>query len=167
MSRPQALERLKTEVDKPTYSGMTAAQVLDALSVKDQPGVASLDDLRTYMLMERKGLMFLYGRVELVAQSAVGDDPIGESTPLTLEHICAAKTMLNILNPTSGFALDYADSRFDALLNDLAGGGCKAIGPADKTAIQALSLNRMSLSEKLQLNEVLDEGSILYVRSLS
>jgi len=164
-----SLAILKTEVlTDPLvrgYAGMTDAQVAADMNLLNRPGQTTVEQLRTYFLLERKAGMFLYGRLHTVAQSAVNDDPIGETTPLTLEHITSAQTMCNILNPTSGFSLDLADSRFDALLNDLAGGqGAKVIGAADKTAIQAFSLNTISRGEELNIGKV-KKSQVAFVRS--
>ena len=168
MDTPQSLTILKTELTTDPlvrgYAGMTHAQAANDLNAKSRPGQAGVDQLRTYFLLERRAGMFLYGRLEVVANSAIGADPLAEAVPLTLEHIISAKTMLNILNPTSGFSLDLSDTRFDALLNDLAGGaGCKVIGHSDKTAIQAFSTNVRSRGEELGIGHV-EEGEVQFVR---
>ena len=169
MATPQTLRILKTELDTDPlvrgYAGMTHLQAANDLNAKSRSGQAGVDQLRTYFLLERRARMFLYGRLEVVANSAIGTDPLAEAVPLTLEHVISAKTMLNILNPTSGFSLDLSDTRFDALLNDLSGGagGCKVIGPSDKTAIQAFSTNVRSRGEELGIGRV-EEGEVQFVR---
>lgn len=147
------------------YAGLSDADVASDMNIKNRPGNSTVEQLRTYFLLERKAGMFLYGRLHIVATSAVGDDPIEEAAVLTLEHITSAATMCNILNPTSGFELDLADSRFDAMLNDLAGGqGAKVLGAGDKTAIQGLSLNSTSRGRELNIGKV-KASNVQFVRS--
>lgn len=167
----QALNRLRDELNNDPlvpprgYSDMTDLQVSTDLQLVNRPGPGTVEQLRNYFLLERKGSgEFLYGRLATVAKSSVGDDPIGEATVLTLEHTTAAITMINILNPVSGFILDLNDTRFDALLNDLGGGqGCKVITGADKTAIQNMSLNARSRSQELSIPS--SEGDVNYARN--
>jgi hypothetical protein len=169
MATPDGFIRLQEELTTDPlvvgYAGMTDIQVSASLRAQTRPGPSTVDQLRAYFLLEKRSGVPLYGRLALVARSNVGDDPIGEATVLTLDHIASALTMINILNPVSNFSLDLADSRFDAILNALAAGnGAKVIGPADKTAIQAFSTN--SLSRAQELNIPSSEGEIAFVRSL-
>lgn len=148
------------------YVGMTNKEVAVDMNIVNRPGESTVSQLRKYFLLERKGGAFLYGRLHVVAGSAVNDDPLGETTPLTFVHITSALTMCNILNEAQGeFGLDLADSRFDALLNDLAAGqGCKVIAPTDKTAIQAFSVNVISRGQELRIGTV-SEGDVEHVRN--
>ena len=140
---------LKIELDTDPlargYAGMGDQAAADDINTVYRNAPAALDSIRAFLLLEVNSAQTLFGRIQIVAESAVGDDPIGETVPLTLEHITAAKSMMTILMPASDFSLDTNDSRFGKILSDLAGGtGCKAINPADKTALEAFSLNQQS-----------------------
>lgn len=142
-------------------NAVTAAGELNAIN---RPAVAGITALRNYFLLERKGSMALMGRLEFVAGSAVGAvDPLGDVVTLGLAHITAAKTLLNILNAASDFSLDLNDSRFGALLDDLAAAGAKVIAPADKTALLALSTNQQSRASEIGVSFV-KAGHVLEAR---
>lgn len=166
-----SLQDLRTELDDDPlvrgYSGMDdAAAAVDINDIFYRPAVASIETLRNYFLLERKNSMALMGRLKIVSDSAVGADPLGDTLSLTLEHITAATTMFLIVTPSSVFSLDLNDSRFDQLLNYLAGGsGAKVISPGDKTAIQALSENQQTRANELGLGRV-REGTVAQARAL-
>ena len=166
-----SLQDLRTELDDDPlargYSGMDdAAAAFDIGEIFYRPAVASIETLRNYFLLERKNSMPLIGRLEIVANSTVGADPLGDTVSLTLEQITAATTMFLIVTPSSEFSLNLNDSRFDSLLNDLAAGsGAKVISPGDKTAIQALSDNQQTRASELGLGNV-REGTVAQARAL-
>jgi len=167
------IDDIKTEIDTDplvrAYSGMTDQQVADSMNTVDRPAEGSIEELRKYLLLEKKAAMSLLGRLEVLAAGTVGSDPLGDtiSGGLTLEHITAAKALLRIADPASGFTLDYNDSRFNAILDDLAGGvgNALAINPADKTAIQALSNNQQSRGNEIGVGHV-KVGHVTHARAL-
>ncbi len=126
------------------------------LNAVNRDAAAAAETIRNYFLLERKNAMALMGRLEIIADSAEDDvDPLGDLVTMTNVHITAAKTMLRIIDPGSEFSLDFNDSRFGSLLDDLAGGsGAKAINPADKTAILAFSTNKQSRATEIGLGLV-------------
>ena len=137
------------------YSGMSDAAAAVSLNGIDREGAASADAIRSYCLLEKKGGMSLLGRISVIAESAVASDPFGDGISVTLEHITNARAMLHIMENASNFSLNLNDSRFDVIVNDMAAGtGCKAIQPADKTAIQALSQNLQSRATELGIGFV-------------
>jgi len=146
-----------------SVNNQAAANELNALN---RVAVASVEALRNYFLLERKGNMALMGRLEYVSQQSVGAvNPLGDAVTLTLAHVTACQTMMRITNPGSDFALDLNDARFQSLLDDLAGGtGCKVIGPADKTAITAMSQNKQSRATELGFG-LMREGHIEVARA--
>lgn len=146
------LQILHDEIDpvvNPTGHPVTGAYSLDDATCADELNAFNLPSsvgadpqtIARYLQLETKGGEYLWGRIQIVAESAVGSDPIGEATPLTLEHITSAKAILAILDPGAfrPQLIDPNDSRFDTMLSNLgAGSGCKAIRPADVTAIKAM-----------------------------
>lgn len=153
------ISKLQTELvaghpDTGTYNADNTLATAE-LNAVNRPAPASLSAIQRYFLLERKGSnggVALFGRLVMVADSAVGTvDPLGDSVTMTLDHITAAKTMLEILRPGSGFSLDLNDIRFTAILDDLAASGAKVIAPADKTALIAFSNNQQSRTIELNL----------------
>lgn len=137
------------------YSGMSDQQVVDDLALVNRNAPAAAETIRSYCLLEEKGGTNIWGRIQIVAESSVGDDPIGESVVLTLDHIAAAKAFMEAIANSSSFSFDLSDTRFDRILSSLAAGqGCKAIAAADKTAIQNFSINQQSRATELGLGTV-------------
>lgn len=125
------------------------------LNVLNRAAKAAIAAMRDYFLLERKGGVPLMGRLEIVATEPVGTvDSLGDGVTTTLAHKTAAMTLLRILNPSSDFAIDVNDSRFIALLDDLAATGAKVIAPADKTALEAMSNNKQSRGAELGFGKV-------------
>ena len=164
------LVALKAELDNDPlirgYSAMTDAAAAADVNLNNRNAPAALNEIRSYLLLELKTSQTLFGRIAIVSESAVGDDPISEAVTLTLEHITAAKSLMAVLKPASDFSLDVTDSRFAKILSDLAAGtGCKAIQLTDKTALEALSQNQQSRAAELGIGFV-RPGNVTEARAI-
>ena len=161
------------------YAGMTPHQVADAMHLllyRDAPAdpLAMLE----YTTLERYRTGTIYGRVKMVADSrpvknggawTIPPLPLGvgqtDITP-TQKHIASANSLLRFLDTDIASTVTLVDSRFDSILDDLAGGGgVQAMGPNDKTALQGLSQNKQTRESELRLSEV-KPGHIQEIRSL-
>ena len=166
--------------DATLYSSLDDAACLAKFTELNRPASADKSAILQYLLLERYDTnngndtqpAYLYGRIAMVAQAAVGSDVFeqGGGTPpaLTMRQKMSALTLLRIVGPDSGFALDLLDSRFDSMLTHMQ--GADAIAPADKTALQALSQNKashaMEVAEQINYSGRITLSHIQHARSL-
>lgn len=150
------------------YSAMTDGQIAGALNAPDRIGSNSLGAMLTYLLTIKhrtgQGADTTYtpviGRLSHAASAAVGDDPFGRGSMLTLEQVHACRTILMLFQSPHLSQLDYSDVSLPFGYVNAAG----VWSAAHKDALTALSTNRQSRAQELGLS-VIDEGHVNYVRA--
>lgn len=142
------------------YATLNDQQAADALNELNRPRESSSDEILQYCMLETSRTNLgaidtqrsnIYGRIAMVADGAVGDNPFQtgrNAENLTLRNIHAAKTMLRLLADFD-FMLSLADARFEFILDELVDAG--AIKPGDKTAIQGFSINQQSRVQEIEI----------------
>lgn len=132
------------------YATMDDAAAAASLNAVDRPTDASLGDVMTYLVLESKDGCSLYGRIAVVAESAVGDSPLGAA--LTLAEVCAAKAIVASLAPGSGAVADALGTGMQSLITLMVSAG--AIDAANGTAIQAMAENQQSRGQEIGAGNV-------------
>lgn len=136
-----------------------AATAVSELNEYNITSAVSISKIAEYMLLEthksNEGtdlqVSSLYGRLEQVALSSVGDDPLGSGTVTDQVSLCAAKSFVWMLSNQS-LNLDLSDAKFETLAGKLS--TAKVYGIADKGAIIALSNNIQSRAIQIGLGRV-------------
>ena len=164
---------LGSHPDGTDYTLLDDAAALAKFTELNRPASADKSEILQYLLLERHDTndgadtapAYLYGRIALVAQSNDGDDPFGRGAGNEVDRrqIMSALTLLRIVGPDSGFALDLLDSRFDSMLTHMQGAG--AISPGDKTNLQALSNNKQS--HAMESRDLLEYGGRITISHIS
>lgn len=98
----------------------------------------------------------VFGRLCLLARSAVGDDAFGSGDLVTAEHLATALLWVELITRPDAMQLNtltLTDAFVNNQLNDLRLGG--VFGNQEKTAIQALSANRLTGDQKWSLGRTL------------
>ena len=178
------LVKLRAELDDDPlsrdYTAMLAGAdphqtVVNSLKTVDRDGPRISGDVLQYFLLEKYRTnsgsdtigMHIYGRLELAADAAEGANVFDSAkSPIQLinqDQIGSAKTMLRLLGPDSSFLLSLVDSRFDSILNDLR--NAEVFSAADKTAIQAMSNNRITRAEEQEIG--IDVGADNVIQALA
>ena len=179
------LVKLKSELDDDPlsrdYTAMLAGAdphqtVVNSMKAVDRDGPRESGDILQYFLLEKFRTnsgsdtigMHIFGRLELAAAAAEGANVFDSlKSPLQLinqDQIGSAKTMLRLLGPDSSFILPLLDSRFDSILNDLR--NSEVFSAGDKTAIQAMSANRISRAEEQEIGTDLGADHIIQALAL-
>jgi hypothetical protein len=156
-------ELLAGHPDTGPYSAddQTATDELNAFNRNAEAGVLAIKE---YFILERKLDQTLWGRMQIVAESAVGEDPLAEGVPLTNDHITACMSLSTIM--VTEFAIDTTDTRFDDLLTFIGAQGAKVIQPADVTNLRALSVNTQSRAMEQNLGAPIRVGHVTQARAL-
>ena len=148
------------------------ALAADELNALNRPVAASAREIREFCLytLHNEGSgqdtnnANIYGRIIMIAEAAIGDDPFGVTDALEVQQIAAAKTFLYMLN-SDDFQVLLADSGFDAILTKLQ--GANAFSPADKTALQALADNQTSRGQEVGFGRFpINANHVAFARAL-
>lgn len=141
----------------------------DQINAKNLDAPADPLALLNYCVMNDFRGEPIYGRIALVADSAVGAllplDDAEVGITMTIKHIAAAKTFLRFMEPDVQASDALTSAGWDNILNALAGGALNAqcMGPTNKTDIQNLSKDKQSHAQKEGLG-VVEPGHILEAR---
>jgi len=144
------------------YAAMDDAAAAASLNAVDRPTDASLADVMTYLVLKSKDGCSLYGRIAVVAESAVGDSPLGAA--LTLAEVCAAKAIAAILAPGSSAVADALGPGMQSLIALMVSAG--AIDTANGRAIKAMAENQRSRGREIGAGNVA-VGHIAMARNLA
>ena len=157
------------------YAGMTDLQVADDMNLVNREAEGGTIGMLSYLLKNRSRTnlgddivaISIYGRLQTVAESNIGDDPfgIGAAAQLTREHIYSAKMFIALINSPQLSTMDFVNSEVTIMLDILAGssGNGRVWKTGDVTAIKALSENQQSRASELGISKV-REGNIQEAR---
>jgi len=165
---------LKTEIDTDPlargYVGMTNLQIADDMNLVNRDTEGGTVGMLTYLLKNRSRTntgtdtvaTSIYGRLQSVAESVVGDNPFGASgNSISMEHIHTAKMLIALITSPQVSTMDFVNVEVVIML-DLMGGGAgnaKVMKPADIVAIKALSENQQSRGQELGVG-IIREGDV-------
>jgi len=162
------IQLIKTEIDDDPlsrgYSGMTDQQVTDSLNTQDRPlATAVVVAMKQYVFLERHRdntgtdttPLFIYGRLRMVMEGNLLDGIFG-AIPiinLTADHKASAFAFDKILEQDDEtFFLNFNDSRFEQILDDLVSGN--VISDNDKTNIMELTDNQQTRGQEIGAGRV-------------
>ncbi len=157
------------------YAAMSDAAAAADLNLVNRDGPRPPGILREYLLLNRyrsnngtdTTLTPIWGRLELLAEAAVGSDPFGRADAVTMVHIHAARMLLELARADAIEAIDFAGTEVDDSLSNVAGGsGARAMAPSDFNAIKALSQNQQSRAQELGLRAPVRESDVTKARAL-
>ena len=110
----------------------------------------------------------LLGRLQLVADAALGSDPFGTTVAanqVTREMKTWAYTFLEVIRSPTLLTVDFIDTEVDFGYTALGPGQAVVWKDPDITALKAFSQNQQSRAQELGFG-VVHEGDVEYARSL-
>ena len=182
------IQVIKTEIDTDpllrNYAAMTNQQVADDMNSFYRPGIAAPGALFNYLIKETarddssETPTNIYGRLARIV--AAGRDTLGPPgeevfaqtytpgpfrnlTPVSLDA-CVCLLAIADQDRLGTLRQDMNETQFDALLENVRLAG--VYKPADVTAIKALSDNRQSRGQELDLSNRVREGEVERARAL-
>jgi hypothetical protein len=169
---------LKTEIDGDPlvrgYVGMTDLQVANDMNTLYRDADGNIQDLFDYLVFETSRTnngadttaTYLWGRLQHVADSAVGANPFGtgvSGNDVTLAMKHAATSFMSYVQNNLITTNFNADTRFDAILQLLDDAGI--LKPSDITAIKGFSQNLQTRGNEL-FGRTVKEGHVTQARSI-
>ena len=173
---------LKAELDAghPTTGAYNVDDTLAAaeLNAENRPKEGGTERMLNYCVKNRSRTnngadtvpLPLFGRLQLVADAAIGADPFGTTVAanqVTREMKTWAITFIDILRSPTLLTLDFIDTEIDIGYTALGPGNAVVWKDPDITALKAFSQNQISRAEEIGLTPLpITVSHVTFARTL-